>query len=176
MIFRWLCCCLFWSAFEYCSIKTLFFRCCYQLRTEVRFFQHVKFPVKINLQFSLKIDSEHSLILLFAKFGLNFIAHSSLFRFFAQKNIKKHILTSVWSANAGQNIQHSVTLFHLIWIQLHFLDIFYLIIVFYASGKRECLFWSFYFMPECKHDRVAASKFSPYFDHGSVAVWPQPQI
>ena len=45
----------------------------------------------------------------FAKLSINFLALSSFFSFLAQKMLKKHISTSIWSVqhpNAVQNIQH----------------------------------------------------------------------
>ena len=144
---------------SFSSVQNMFFRCCYQLRTEVRFFQPVtefKFPVKIILQFSLKIDSEHSLILLFAKFGLNFIAHSSLFRFFAQKNIKS-IFWPLFGVRTLVKIYN--TLLHcFIWSGFNYIfSIFFI--------------WSVFFMQ--------VEKGSIYFEvftswpSGSMAAWPQ---
>ena len=51
----------------------------------------------------------------FAKCWVNFLLFLPLFSFFAQKTLKRHILTAFWSAqypNGGQKIQHiTLTLF-----------------------------------------------------------------
>ena len=51
--------------------------------------------------------------LFFAKFCNKFLAFSAFFQYLAQKILKKHILTSIWSAQyAGQNIQHCLPWVH----------------------------------------------------------------